>query len=94
MSESQMSYQRNLLRRLHKKRDLPVVKALGSDLECVVCLSVPTAGHIYSCAECGNIMCAVCAPQIDRCPVCRQDFANKPYVRNMALERIAHRLTV
>jgi hypothetical protein len=89
-----MSYQRNLLRRLYKKRDSLVVKALGSDLECVVCLDVPTTGNIYSCAECGNIMCFVCAPKMSTCPMCRQDFETKPYVRNMAMERIAHKLTI
>lgn len=94
MFERKLSYHRCVLKRLRQKRDLPVVKAIGSHLECVVCFTLPTTGHIYACAVCGNVMCADCAPKLKTCPMCRQNFKARPYARNKAVERIAHKLAV
>jgi hypothetical protein len=95
MTESELSYQRNLLEMLKEKKDRALQMAkdvFGEDVECVVCYVLPTAGNIYSCSVCVNVMCAECTLKLKSCPSCRQNFKKKKYIRNLALEKIVHRL--
>ena len=43
---------------------------LKEDLECPVCMDVPESLPIYQCLQ-GHIICNVCYPKVDNCPVCR-----------------------
>ena len=57
------------------------------DLECVVCLDVPT-GEVFSCTE-HHILCSECKHKIIMfCPICRQNFVKQPPTRNRLAEKM------
>ena len=63
-----------------------------SDLECVICQSVPEPEngnlHIFSCQQ-HHLLCHSCLRRIEECPICKQDFKAISSQRNFLAERIA-----
>jgi hypothetical protein len=103
MSKRQLCYERHLLKILRGKKESAARAAkalLDRDLECVVCLDVPTGCAIYSCVSCSNVMCVECLRELRSCPSCRTVFRRKKtsaapsYVRNLAVENIVRKLHV
>ena len=75
----------------------------SQDLECTICLSLPEAikdaGQMFSCQQ-HHMICRECLrPEIQACPVCRQDFQLVSPLRNYLAERLvrqhweSHRLS-
>ena len=65
------------------------------ELECVVCIEIPTRTiQNFSCAE-HHLLCTDCKnnPSITKCPVCRQDFERIPVQRNRLAEKMVAKLT-
>ena len=58
---------------------------LKEDLECPVCMEVPTSLPIYQCLK-GHIICNSCYPKLYHCPVCRISLT--PQVRALLAEKI------
>lgn len=46
--------------------------------------------EIYECQKCHNMTCGECVGSLPQCPMCRQDFKEKPPVRNLLAERIVN----
>ena len=64
---------------------------LGDDHEgaastCPVCYGPPSA--IFCCQRCDNMVCGGCLARLTGCPMCRQDFAERPPTRNKFAERL------
>ncbi len=53
---------------------------------CPVCFGQPST--IFCCQECDNMVCGDCMERLDTCPICRQDFREKPPLRNKFAERL------
>ena len=64
------------------------------ELECIICLDVPSQGvPVFSCLE-HHLLCSDCAKQIlQSCPVCRQNFRQTPPTRNRLAEKMIERLS-
>jgi hypothetical protein len=64
------------------------------ELECIICLDVPSQGvPVFSCLE-HHLLCSDCAKQIlQSCPVCRQNFRETPPTRNRLAEKMIERLS-
>ena len=60
-------------------------ESLKEDLECPVCMEVPTSLPIYQCLK-GHIICNSCYPKLYNCPVCRISLT--PQVRALLAEKI------
>ena len=60
-------------------------ESLKEDLECPVCMEVPTSLPIYQCLK-GHIICNSCYPKLYHCPVCRISLT--PQVRALLAEKI------
>ena len=63
------------------------------ELECVICLDVPSVDtQVFSCLE-QHLMCATCCQKnLRSCPVCRQSFEQTPPARNRLAEKMISRL--
>ena len=63
------------------------------ELECVICLDVPSVDtQVFSCLE-QHLMCARCCKHnLRSCPVCRQSFEQTPPARNRLAEKMISRL--
>jgi hypothetical protein len=70
---------------------LKVQNEVRDELECVVCLEVPSKKvQVLSCLE-HHLLCSDCAKQIlQSCPVCRQNFRQTPPTRNRLAEKMIH----
>ena len=51
-----------------------IIKKKEEELECPVCLDTAKS-PICSCPE-SHLICSVCLPKLDKCPVCREKFGN------------------
>jgi hypothetical protein len=73
---------------------LKVQNEARDELECVVCLEVPSKRvQVLSCLE-HHLLCSDCAKQIlQSCPVCRQNFRKTPPTRNRLAEKMIQRLS-
>jgi hypothetical protein len=73
---------------------LKVKTEARDELECVVCLEVPSLGfQVFSCLE-HHLLCSDCAKHIlQSCPVCRQNFMQNPPTRNRLAEKMIQRLS-
>ncbi len=62
------------------------------ELECVVCLEVPSKDiQVFSCLQ-HHLLCSDCAKQIHgTCPICRQNFKKVPLARNRLAEKMIQR---
>ena len=67
-----------------KRKSIPSTEDLREELECPVCLEVPTKGSIYQC-ESGHIHCHKCHPRLRECPTCKGPIGN---TRALKLEKI------
>ena len=52
------------------------IKQKESDLECPVCLEIPT-GRIFSCVQ-QHLVCSQCRPLVSQCPQCRKRYPPTP----------------
>ena len=62
---------------------------LKEDLECPVCMDVPESLPIYQCLQ-GHIICNVCYPKVDNCPVCRVGLSLQ--IRALTAEKILRKM--
>jgi hypothetical protein len=78
---------------LHVDDILKVQDEARGELECVVCLEVPSKGmQVFSCLE-HHLLCSDCAKQIlGACPICRQNFKKVPLARNRLAKKMIKRL--
>ena len=60
--------------------------AAAAAVECPVCLERPE--RIFCCQRCDNAVCGDCSGRLANCPSCRQDFGERPPVRNKYAERM------
>ena len=61
---------------------------LKGDLECPVCLKIPSDIPIYQCTA-GHIHCKECHPNLRTCPICRIELL--PENRSLMTEKILAR---
>ena len=59
------------------------------DMECPVCLRIPSSAPIFQCGEGGHIVCKECHPKLVNCPVCRKPLGNS---RNRIFEMLVLQL--
>ena len=54
------------------------------DLECPVCLTVPTSPPIFQCRN-GHLICKTCKVRLANCPTCRKPLG---HFRNLLAEKL------
>ena len=59
------------------------------ELECPVCLEIPSSLPIYQCQE-GHPICNACHPKVQICPICRASLDLK--IRALGMEKIWHKI--
>ena len=59
--------------------------------DCPVCLDA-LERNVFSCTKCHRLFCESCSSQVDRCPLCRENFRHgvNP-LRNEAIEMLLQR---
>ena len=73
---------------------LQVHEKARSELECVICLEVPSMpnAQIFSCLE-DHLFCSVCKKRpLPSCAVCRQNFTENPPKRRRLAEKMIQQL--
>ena len=68
----------------HQNNDLEISKDFLEDLECPICLEIPTEVPIYQCDK-GHIHCKNCHPRLTSCSVCRSKNYN---IRALMIEKL------
>ena len=81
-----------------KSKYKKMMTGLRSNVECPVCISVPTDGHMLTCPR-GHLVCNTCRVKMraegqENCPVCREPMGNNKSLLAMAvIENMEHECT-
>ena len=87
-----------VMRATLKSKYKKMMAGLRSNVECPVCISVPTDGHMLSCPR-GHLVCNTCRVKMraegqENCPVCREPMGNNKSLLAMAvIENMEHECT-
>ena len=81
-----------------KSKYKKMMTGLRSNVECPVCISVPTDGHMLTCPR-GHLVCNTCRVKMraegqENCPVCSEPMGNNKSLLAMAvIENMEHECT-